>query len=59
MTVALDLYEIHPLPVDDKHDKAFEAGLKAFEFGAWEDAYEILDHLPAQRPPSPLSKDSR
>ncbi len=52
MTVALDLYEIHPLPVDDKHDKAFEAGLKAFEFGAWEDAYEILDHLPPSDRPA-------
>lgn len=52
MTVALDLYEIHSLPLDDKHDKAFEAGLKAFEMGAWEDAYEILDHLPPSDRPA-------
>lgn len=52
MTVALDLFEIHPLPADEKNDKAFAAGLKAFEMGAWEDAYEILDHLPPKDRPA-------
>ncbi|HVM31608.1 MAG TPA: adenylate/guanylate cyclase domain-containing protein [bacterium] len=52
MTVALDLFEIHPQPADDKNAKAFAAGLKAFEIGAWEDAYEILDHLPPSDRPA-------
>jgi len=52
MTVALDLFEIHPLPADEKNDRAFAAGLKAFEFGSWEDAYEILDHLPPKDRPA-------
>jgi adenylate cyclase len=46
MNVALDLFEIHPLPEDKDKAKLFAKGLEEFEKGLWEESYEILDHLP-------------
>ncbi len=52
MNTALDLFEIHPLPADVERDKVFATGLRAFETGDWEEAYEILDHLPPRDRPA-------
>ncbi len=51
MNVELDLFEIHNQPANTDKDKLFTTGLKHFEKGEWEEAYEILDHLhPSDRP---------
>ncbi len=52
MNVALDLFEIHPLPADQDKAKLFTKGLEEFELGQWETAYEILDHLPPSDRPA-------
>jgi adenylate cyclase len=52
MNVALDLFEIHSLADDADHTKLFAKGLEEFEKGAWESAYEILDHLPPSDRPA-------
>ncbi len=52
MNVALDLFEIHSLAADLDHEKLFAKGLEEFEKGAWESAYEILDHLPPSDRPA-------
>jgi adenylate cyclase len=46
MTVALDVFTIHPLPADVEKNRLFDSGLTAFENGEWETAYETLDLLP-------------
>ena len=52
MNVALDLFEIHPLPEDHDKAKLFAKGLEEFEKGLWEISYEILDHLPPSDRPA-------
>jgi len=52
MNVALDLFEVHPLPEDYEKAKLFAKGLEEFEKGLWEDSYEILDHLPPSDRPA-------
>ncbi len=52
MNVALDLFEIHPLPEDKDRAKLFAKGLEEFEKGLWEESYEILDHLPPSDRPA-------
>ncbi len=52
MNVALDLFEIHPLPEDLDKAKLFAKGLEEFEKGLWEESYEILDHLPPSDRPA-------
>lgn len=52
MNVALDLFEIHPLPEDHDKAKLFAKGLEEFEKGLWEESYEILDHLPPSDRPA-------
>jgi adenylate cyclase len=52
MNIALDLFEIHPLPEDGEKAKLFAKGLVQFEKGFWEESYEILDHLPPSDRPA-------
>lgn len=52
MNVALDVFEIHPLPEEKDKSKLFAKGLDEFEKGLWEESYEILDHLPPSDRPA-------
>lgn len=52
MNVALDLFEIHPLPEEKDKAKLFAKGLELFEKGLWEESYELLDHLPPSDRPA-------
>jgi len=51
MEADLDLYELTPPPANPERQDLFARGLEAFEKGAWERAYELLDRLgPGDRP---------
>lgn len=51
METALDLFELTAPPAIPERLEVFARGLEAFEQGAWDKAYELLDRLgPADRP---------
>jgi adenylate cyclase len=52
MNTALDLFEVRSSGANTEKDKLFATGLKTFENGNWEEAYEMLDHLPPSDRPA-------
>ncbi len=56
MTTPLDLFDLVRPPGDPKRADIFSRGLKAFEKGEWDTAYEILDDLPAKDRPARFIK---